>query len=72
VGVEKGTEIIPIDNPFRYRIAIWGSSFTHGASTSRAGMAYPAPVLPFHRPSDAVSGLQRKMHAPGLFCRCSG
>ena len=42
VGVEKGAEIVPIDNPFRYRIAIWGSSFTHGSCTTRGGMAYPA------------------------------
>lgn len=42
IGIEKGAVLAPIDNPFRHRIAIWGSSFTHGASTSRAGMAYPA------------------------------
>jgi len=28
--------------PFRHRIVFWGSSFTHGSSTTRAGMAYPA------------------------------
>jgi len=42
VGVEKGSVLEAVDNPFRHRIAVWGSSFTHGASTSRAGMAYPA------------------------------
>ena len=42
VGVEKGASLEALDNPFRHRIAIWGSSFTHGASTSRGGMAYPA------------------------------
>ena len=42
IGVDGGAEIQPIPNPFRHRVAIFGSSFTHGASTSRAGMAYPA------------------------------
>lgn len=42
IGVEKGSGITAIENPFRHRIAIWGSSYTHGSSTSRAGMAYPA------------------------------
>lgn len=42
IGVEKGSIISAIDNPFRHRIAIWGSSYTHGSSTTRAGMAYPA------------------------------
>ena len=42
IGVESGASIEKIDNPFRHRIAIFGSSFTHGISTSRAGMSYPA------------------------------
>lgn len=42
IGVEKGSFIEAAENPFRHRIAIWGSSFTHGSSTSRAGMTYPA------------------------------
>ena len=42
IGVESGSKIESSENPFRHRIAIWGSSFTHGSSTSRAGMAYPA------------------------------
>ena len=44
VGVEKGSGLAAIENPFRHRIAIWGSSYTHGSSTSRAGMAYPAQL----------------------------
>lgn len=44
VGVEDGSTIEAIENPFRYRIAIWGSSYTHGSSTSRSGMAYPAQL----------------------------
>ena len=42
IGVEKGFMLEAIPNPFRYRIGIFGSSFTHGISTSRAGMTYPA------------------------------
>jgi hypothetical protein len=42
VGVEKGSSLESVDNPFKHRVAIWGSSYTHGSSTSRAGMAYPA------------------------------
>lgn len=42
IGTETGKTIEAIDNPFRHRIGIFGSSFTHGVSTSRSGMAYPA------------------------------
>ena len=42
IGVEEGSVLEPLPNPFRHRIGIFGSSFTHGISTSRAGMAYPA------------------------------
>ena len=42
IGVNEGAVLEAIPNPFRYRIGIFGSSFTHGISTSRAGMAYPA------------------------------
>lgn len=44
IGVEEGAEIEAIPNPFRYRIGVFGSSFTHGAGTSRSGMAYPAQL----------------------------
>ena len=42
IGVEEGTSIAPIDNTFKYRIALFGSSLTHGSSTTRCGMAYPS------------------------------
>lgn len=42
VGVTEGAVLEAIPNPFRYRIGIFGSSFTHGVSTSRGGMTYPA------------------------------
>ena len=44
IGVEKGHKIKKSENPFRYRIAALGSSFTHGACTSRSGMTYLAQL----------------------------
>ena len=45
IGVIDGYEISPVKKvPFRHRIAIFGSSYTHGISTSRPGMAYPAQL----------------------------
>ncbi len=41
IGVEEGSTLEAIPNPFRHRVAIFGSSYTHGISTSRAGMSYP-------------------------------
>lgn len=42
IGVEPGSRIVPMENPFRHRIVVHGSSITHGAAASRAGMSYPA------------------------------
>ena len=42
IGVQEGSRIEALPNPFRHRIAFFGSSFTHGSSTSRAGMCYPS------------------------------
>ena len=47
VGVEEGSVIMPLDNPFKARIGIFGSSFTQGVSTSRSGMAYPSQFARF-------------------------
>lgn len=41
IGVEEGRILEPMDTPFRHRVAVFGSSYTHGISTSRAGMSYP-------------------------------
>ena len=41
IGVPEGARLEPMESPFRHRVAIFGSSFTHGISTSRAGMSYP-------------------------------
>lgn len=42
VGVDDDAEINAAENPFRHKIAIFGSSFTHGSCASAAGMTYPA------------------------------
>lgn len=44
IGVAEGAEITPMENPFRNRIVFFGSSFTHGISTARAGMSFPAQI----------------------------
>lgn len=42
IGVVEGSSITPGAQPFRHKVAIFGSSFTHGSSTTRAGLTYPA------------------------------
>ena len=42
IGVQEGSFITPMENPFRTKIIVHGSSITHGASASRPGMSYPA------------------------------
>ena len=42
IGVDEEASIEPIDSPFRHRIAVYGSSYSQGICTSRAGMNYPA------------------------------
>jgi lysophospholipase L1-like esterase len=42
IGVEKGSKIEALPNPFRHNIAVFGSSFTHGHSASGAGLTWPA------------------------------
>ena len=42
IGVDKGSAIKPLENPFRHRIIFYGSSITHGSAASRAGMSYVA------------------------------
>ena len=44
IGIWDGYVIEPSENPFRHRIGIFGSSFTHGYSTSRPGMTYSAQL----------------------------
>ena len=42
IGVEEGSYVEPIENPFKYRIVVKGSSVTHGLAASRPGMSYAA------------------------------
>lgn len=42
IGVEERSNIAAAENPFRHKIIIHGSSITHGTSSSRSGMTYPA------------------------------
>jgi hypothetical protein len=42
IGIDADAVIKPMENPFRHKIIVHGSSITHGASASRAGMTYPA------------------------------
>jgi lysophospholipase L1-like esterase len=42
IGVAPGSALKPAPNPFRKRLAIYGSSIVQGAAASRPGMAYPA------------------------------
>ncbi|WP_289743722.1 SGNH/GDSL hydrolase family protein [Muribaculum intestinale] len=41
VGISPDATITPMENPFKHKIVFWGSSFTHGVSANRSGMAYP-------------------------------
>ena len=45
IGTQEGSVIESLESPFRHRIAIFGSSFTHGISTSRPGMSYPMQLM---------------------------
>lgn len=42
IGVEEGSYLESLENPFKYRIVVKGSSVTHGLAASRPGMSYAA------------------------------
>lgn len=42
IGIDEGATVAPLQNPFKHRIIVKGSSVTHGASASRPGMTYAA------------------------------
>lgn len=44
VLTSKGSDIKAIPNPYRGRVAVWGSSFTHGSGSQRTGMSYCAQL----------------------------
>ncbi|WP_343531846.1 SGNH/GDSL hydrolase family protein [Pedobacter sp.] len=41
IGTNEGSKMTSLENPFRKKIVIYGSSIVHGASASRSGMTYP-------------------------------
>lgn len=45
IGVQEGASIEALESPFRHRIGIYGSSYTQGISTTRAGMSYPMQLM---------------------------
>ena len=45
IGTQEGSSIEALESPFRHRIGIFGSSYTHGVSTSRPGMRYPMQLM---------------------------
>ena len=45
IGIQEGSTIESLESPFRHRIGIFGSSYTHGISTSRPGMSYPMQLM---------------------------
>ena len=45
VCVPEGSRVEKMESPFRSRIVFHGSSFTHGISTTRAGMSYPMQFM---------------------------
>lgn len=45
IGIQEGAYIEALESPFRHRIGIFGSSFTHGASATRPGMSYPMQLM---------------------------
>ncbi len=42
IGIDPEASIEPLENPFRRKVVVLGSSITHGSGASRPGMAYPA------------------------------
>ncbi|MBQ0081631.1 MAG: SGNH/GDSL hydrolase family protein [Alistipes sp.] len=42
LGLNRGCQIKPLENPFASKVVLLGSSITHGASASRPGMTYAA------------------------------
>lgn len=45
VCVPEGSSLESLESPFRHKIVFHGSSFTHGISTTRAGMSYPMQFM---------------------------
>ena len=44
IGVDKGATIEGAPAPFKHKVIVFGSSITHGAAASRAGLTYTAQM----------------------------
>lgn len=44
IVTDADSEILPLDNPFKGRIAVFGSSYTQGACAERPGLTYSAQL----------------------------
>lgn len=44
IGVDNGATIEGMPTPFKQKVVVYGSSITHGAAASRAGLTYPAQM----------------------------
>jgi hypothetical protein len=44
IGIDDNAYITSMQNPFRHRLIIFGSSYTHGTSANRPGMSYPLMI----------------------------
>ena len=44
IGIDEGASVKASGNPFRHRVGVFGSSFTQGISTTRAGMSWPSQL----------------------------
>ena len=45
IGVDRESFLSAMESPFRYRVAVYGSSYTQGACISRPGMSYPLQLM---------------------------
>ena len=45
IGIDENASIEPLESNFRHRIAVYGSSYTQGVSTSRSGMSWPMQFM---------------------------
>lgn len=44
IVTDEESRVLPIDNPFKGRIVVFGSSYTHGASAERPALTYSAQL----------------------------
>jgi len=74
IGIPEASYIAPIENPFKGKVALFGSSFTHGISVSRPGLTYPAQLsrsVGIHILSFACSGsCTLQEYFAQLLCDC--